>query len=113
MKPEPDIDRILQQEYAKVQGKQQTRPAASLQGELAPEPITTGWKARVLLTDHGGVRAVVANAIIALRYAPEWQEVLYFNESSLATIAKRAPPFEGASIVPFEWADEHDIRTAA
>jgi predicted P-loop ATPase len=113
MKPKPDIDRILQEEYAKVKAEQKKKPNRVAPSESAAESITTGWKARLILTERGVPRALVANAIIALRHAPEWQQVLHFNESSFATIAKQAPPFEGAPIIPFEWADEHDILTAA
>lgn len=59
------------------------------------------------------VLALVANALIALRHAPEWQGALHFNESSMATIAKAAPPFDAPIDVPFPWADEHDLLTAA
>ncbi|MDQ2949041.1 MAG: hypothetical protein M3Y27_24395, partial [Acidobacteriota bacterium] len=53
-----------------------------------PASISAGWKARLLVGKRGGVLAVVANALTALRHAPEWQGVLHFNESSLATIVK-------------------------
>ena len=75
--------------------------------------IATGWKSRLLVAKRGGALAVVANALIALRHAPEWQGVLHFNESSLATIIKLAPPFEIAAAVPLTWADNHDVLTAA
>jgi len=78
-----------------------------------PASITVGWKARLLLGKRGGALAVVANALTALRHAPEWQGVLRFNESSLATIVKLAPPFEKAPTLPFIWGDEHDVLTAA
>jgi predicted P-loop ATPase len=67
----------------------------------------------LLVGKRGGALAVVANAITALRHAPEWQGVLHFNESSLATIVTLAPPFERAPPVPFPWADEHDVLAAA
>jgi putative DNA primase/helicase len=78
-----------------------------------PEPIGTGWKARLLRGKRGGVLALVANALIALRHAPEWQDVLHYNESSMATIVRRAPPFEITPAVPFAWGDEHDVVAAA
>jgi predicted P-loop ATPase len=56
---------------------------------------------------------VVANAIIALRNAPEWRGVLHFDESALATIVKRVPPWGKAFAIPFTWADEHDVLAAA
>jgi predicted P-loop ATPase len=77
------------------------------------ESIATGWKARLILGKLGGALPVVANALTALRHAPEWQGVLHFNESSLATVAKRAAPFETHPDIPFTWADEHDVLTAA
>ena len=78
-----------------------------------PASISAGWKARLLVSKRGAVLAVVANALTALRHAPEWQGVLHFNESSLVTIVKVPPPFESAPEVPFTWADEHDVLAAA
>src|SRR5262249_52108293 len=80
---------------------------------LASESIETGWKARLLVGKRGGVLAVVANALTALRHAPEWQGVLHFNESSLATTVMASPPFQHAPTVPFAWTDEHDVLLAA
>jgi predicted P-loop ATPase len=80
---------------------------------IPSQSIATGWKTRLILGKRGGALAVVANALIGLRHAPEWQGVLHFNESYLATIVKLAPPFEYAPAVPFTWADEHDVLTAA
>jgi predicted P-loop ATPase len=79
----------------------------------ASSSITEGWKSRLLPGKRGGVLGNVANALTALRYAPEWQGILHFNESSFAIVAKRLPPFEHARRVPFDWADEHDVETAA
>jgi hypothetical protein len=58
---------------------------------IPSQSIATGWKTRLILGKRGGALAVVANALIGLRHAPEWQGVLHFNESSLATIVKLAP----------------------
>jgi predicted P-loop ATPase len=81
--------------------------------DAAATSIDTGWKARLLLGKQGGVRVVVANAITALRYAPDWQGVLHFNESSMCIVARAKPPFEVDRPVSFAWTDEHDIRAAA
>jgi predicted P-loop ATPase len=79
----------------------------------APEKtVSAGWKAR-LLKGTRGIFGNVANALTALRYSPEWQGVLHFNESSLAVTSKLKPPFERTPAVPFRWADEHDVQTAA
>ncbi len=77
------------------------------------ESIASGWRARLLMGKCGAIQANVANALIAIRHAPEWQGVLHFNESSLITVVKGPPPFESAPSVPFKWADEHDVLTAA
>jgi predicted P-loop ATPase len=81
--------------------------------ENSAESIATGWKARLLVGKRGGILGNVANSLIALRHAPEWQGVLHFDESSLATVAKAVPPFERTPDIPFDWADEHDVLTAA
>jgi putative DNA primase/helicase len=75
--------------------------------------IAEGWRARLIKSDRGKQLPVVANALVALRYAPEWAGVLHFDESSLNTIAKKLPPWDDHRPVPFTWTDEDDIRTAA
>jgi predicted P-loop ATPase len=77
------------------------------------ESIVEGWRARLIKSDRGKQLPVVSNALIALRYAPEWEGVLHFNESSLNTVAKKRPPWDDQRPVPFTWADVDDIRTAA
>jgi hypothetical protein len=51
---------------------------------LPPEPdnISSGWRNRLIVTDKLKAKALLANAITALRYAPEWEGVLGFNEFS-------------------------------
>lgn len=53
---------------------------------------TEDWSSYLLVNDARAPRAVLANAITALRLAPEWDSVLGFNEFSLATVALKAPP---------------------
>jgi predicted P-loop ATPase len=78
-----------------------------------PPRVSHAWGGRLIKSAQGKPLALVANALIALRHAPQWQGVLYFNESSFVTIAKAAPPFEHTPAMPFDWTDEHDILTAA
>lgn len=56
-----------------------------------PETAKGNWQQQLLMTDRGTPRAVLANAIIALRLAPEWDGVLGFNEFSMATVALKPP----------------------
>ena len=88
-------------------------PKTFRQAAVTEIEIAEGWKARLLTGKNGAPLGNVANALIALRHAPEWQGVLHFNESSLSTVAIAAPPFAPAPAVPFPWADEHDVLLAA
>jgi predicted P-loop ATPase len=54
----------------------------------------------------GEPKALLANAIVALRRAPEWDGVLSFNEFTLSTVTQRAPVFGGAAGA--EWTDHED-----
>ena len=71
------------------------------------------WHARLIRSDKGKQLPVVANALIALRHAPEWEGVLSFNESSLTIVAQAQPPWESKRSTPFTWTDEDDIQAAA
>ena len=72
------------------------------------------WKDNLLLNDKGTPKACLANAIDALRYAPEWDGVLWHDEFAVRTVARNRPPFLSPSDEFFEadWADRDDILTA-
>lgn len=67
-----------------------------------------GWKTMLLTTDKGSPRALLANAIMALRYAPEWKGVLGYDEMSRRTVRLRKGPFGELG----NWSDVDDIRLA-
>ncbi len=81
--------------------------------ENPPPSIAEGWRTRLIKSERGKRLPVVANVLIALRHAPEWQGVLHYNESSLDVVAKAVPPWEETRKVPFTWTDEDDVRVAA
>ena len=64
----------------------------------------------MIRTEAGNPRPLLANAITALRYCPEWDGVLAFNEFSLYTVVKKLPPWSKAS--GENWTDYDDSRTA-
>ncbi|HEY4365118.1 MAG TPA: VapE domain-containing protein [Bryobacteraceae bacterium] len=72
---------------------------------------STDWASQLLMSDRGAPRAVLANAITALRLAPEWDGVLAFDEFSLGTMALKDLPWQ-ASLVGAEWTDHEDRLTA-
>jgi predicted P-loop ATPase len=60
---------------------------------------------------QGTVYPVLANAISALRYAPEWKDVLAFNEFDLMPTAIRATPWSHTAVGQ-SWTDQEDRLTA-
>jgi predicted P-loop ATPase len=82
-----------------------TRPAAAFSNE---------WRKELLLNDEGEARPVLANAITALRGAPEWQGVLWHDAFATTTVARKPPPWvrdpAGWSDTP--WADRDDALVA-
>ena len=80
-------------------------------------PMVASWR-DLLLRGHarkgsekGPILSVLANAITALRNAPEWNGVLAFNEFSLGTVALKPAPWDGA-VTGAEWTDHEDRLTA-
>jgi hypothetical protein len=53
---------------------------ADLQDELS------GWRAVLLLSRKNAPKPLLANALIALRHAPEWEGVLAYDEFALVTM---------------------------
>jgi predicted P-loop ATPase len=78
----------------------------------AEERHTDGeWRGQLLKGAKGTPLACLQNALVALRLAPEWKDVLHFDENALTVVAQRAPPWESRST--HVWRDDDDVRTAA
>ena len=52
-----------------------------------------GWRARLLVSAKNAPKPILANALIALREAPEWQGVLAYDEFALVTMQLKPPPW--------------------
>jgi predicted P-loop ATPase len=82
----------------------QLAPAAN--GESA------AWRDGLLLNLNGTVKPVLANAIAALRGAPEWAGVLAYNEFARFTVMQRPTPWmKPDADASVDWAPNDDILT--
>ncbi len=75
------------------------------------DPSQSPWRNRLILNRDGSPKANLANAITALRWAPEWAGVLGFDEFSLGTVALKPAPWV-ETVTGAEWADNDDRLTA-
>jgi predicted P-loop ATPase len=80
--------------------------------DLADE-LAGDWRSKLLITPTHTPKPSIANALIALHEAPEWQGVLAYNEFELVTIAALPPPWlRGANDWrPVRWGDREDVLT--
>jgi predicted P-loop ATPase len=92
-----DFNKVIKDERAKV---------ASVERLSRPD-----WERELLLSQFGTPKPILANAITALRLAPEWENVLAFDEFALKTIATNQPPFK-TSKTGKPWDDDEYRRTA-
>jgi predicted P-loop ATPase len=80
------------------------------------KPRRQGWADNLIVTKATNIpKAVVANALIALRQAPEWHGVLAYDEFALVTKLMRPPPWlkhQDKSWEPKQWTDRDDVLTA-
>ena len=85
-----------------------TPALAYLQDELS------GWRAALLLSRKNTPKPLLANALIALREAPEWQGVLAYDEFALVTMQLKPPPWlkHENNWAPQQWTDRDDALTA-
>lgn len=66
--------------------------------------VSALWKAKLSHTGKNGpIRRTLANALIPLRLAPEWQGVLFYNAFSHVIELHKAPPWESASARAKVW----------
>ena len=92
-------------------GGKVTEGGADWLPEPAPDPVSgSAWRSKLICSKakDGAARpkALLANAVIALRGAPEWQGVLAFNEFSLSTVMRRSAVFGGQAGA--DWTDHED-----
>jgi predicted P-loop ATPase len=71
------------------------------------------WSAGLIQNSKGEPRPILANAIHALRTAPEWQGVLWYDDFSTTTVARKRPPWVSADEAwnPAPWSDRCDFLT--
>lgn len=102
-----DFNDVLQRE-----GEQAVRDLIG--AALAADAYSAAWRNDLLYNQEGEPRPVLANAIHALRDAPEWEGVLWHNEFATATVARKAPPWiaDRASWQDTPWADRDDFLVA-
>jgi hypothetical protein len=86
-----------------------TSPAlAELQDELS------GWRTALLLSRKNTPKPLLANALIALRHAPEWQGVVAYDEFALVAMQIKPPPWlkHEDHWTAQQWTDRDDALTA-
>ena len=85
-----------------------TPTLADLQDELS------GWRTALLLSHKNAPKPLLANALIALRHAPEWQAVLAYDEFALVTMQLKPPPWlkHEHNWSVNQWTDRDDALTA-
>jgi predicted P-loop ATPase len=93
-----------------------SKPSNTTSKKKQPNKAREGWANDLIVTKATDTpKAVVANALIALRKAPEWQGVLAYDEFALVTKQMKPPPWlkhHDNSWEPTQWTDRDDVLTA-
>ena len=89
---------------------EQFQRAAVADGMRRPTPITSGWEHRLLCSQNGNAKPILANAITALTHAPEWSSVLAWDEFATRPCTQERTPWHKAA--GEEWTDQDDRKTA-
>lgn len=71
---------------------------------------TTGWRAKLKVSESGKPKPLLLNADIALRHAPEWEGVFAFDEFRQKVRIIAESPIGGE--YPRDWSDADDTRAA-
>jgi len=97
-----DFDKLVREEKAKIFGGAAPRANGHAAGDVP-------WREMLIVSPQGKPKPLLANAITALRYAPEWKGILSFDEFGNRASKKSAPPFLSPA---GDWSDTDDILTA-
>lgn len=79
---------------------------AATQPWIPPAEAAGDWRTKLITNHHGIARPLLANAITAIREAPEWAGVLAYNEFAARIEMKKPAPWGGAA--GQQWTDQHD-----
>jgi len=77
--------------------------------EASTQKDTFDWQSDLIRTERGVPQVLLANALSALRNAPQWRGLLSFCEFSFGVYARKAAPW---GEVKGEWTDHEDRLTA-
>lgn len=70
---------------------------------------THDWRDGLIVSDKGGPKALLANALHALREAEGWQGRLSFDEFSMTTMLVDSPPWTAGHFRPRPWTDADTV----
>jgi hypothetical protein len=106
--------KVVRIDSKKKAGGKQSSTARSSGAQLAVAAQTSAnWRDVLLLNMNGSVKALLANAITALRSSPEWSGVLAYDDFALNTVALRPAPWMPSDIsFPVTWSGTEDILAA-
>ncbi|WP_413813606.1 toprim domain-containing protein, partial [Mesorhizobium sp. Root157] len=102
-----DFNDVLRQN-----GEQTVRDAIAAAAVASSYSAT--WRNDLIINNEGEPRPVLANAIHALRNAPEWKGVLSHDEFATTTVARKALPWSVGHAIweDREWSDRDDCLVA-
>jgi hypothetical protein len=100
---ERGLKRILRMRFADTKKDR----AAALGRGAGGTQSAPDWTANLILDKHGAVRPVLANLTRFLRWHPEWDGVLSFDEFNARVIVRKPPPW-GPEAPDTPWTDHHE-----
>ena len=74
--------------------------------------LFSDWHLKLIKNEKGRPRPILANVATALRYAPEWKDVLGFDRFAHQTVMRKPPPWTESrqKWEPAPWTDDDDLR---
>jgi predicted P-loop ATPase len=85
--------------------QRQCPPAVGREAVFTRKP---NWRTGLLKNAKGQIRACLANAIFALRHAPEWDDRLWFDMFHNRVVLRGAPPWSDKIFDDEPWSDLFD-----
>ena len=98
-------------EVTKEDVSPRSEPEPSLQTCAKERAGRAPWRGEGLILKGGNPAPVLANAILGLRRDPAWEGVLAYDDFSLMTVARNAPPWPGG-VAGATWTENDDRLTA-
>jgi hypothetical protein len=104
------LKRILKMRFDDMKADREAELRRQGGRQAGGQQSASNWADDLKFDDKGNTRPTLSNLILFLRYHPQWQGVLSYDEFSARVVIRKRPPW-GEVKPDTHWTDHHESQT--